>query len=82
MKIYTDILVRDVPENTGLILKSKAKKSNLSRNEYIVNLLNTHVMIDEIEQVKNSYEEILKHTLVALKENTEVMQQIIEMIEG
>ncbi|CEN25481.1 Uncharacterised protein [[Clostridium] sordellii] len=82
MKIYTDILVRDVPENTDLILKSKAKKSNLSRNEYIVNLLNTHVMIDEIEQVKNSYEEILKHTLVALKENTEVMQQIIEMIEG
>lgn len=82
MKIYTDILVRDVPKNTDLILKSKAKKSNLSRNEYIVNLLNTHVMIDEIEQVKNSYEEILKHTLVALKENTEVMQQIIEMIEG
>ncbi|MEW8963294.1 hypothetical protein [Paraclostridium dentum] len=82
MKIYTDILVRDVPENTDLILKSKAKKSNLSRNEYIVNLLNTHVMIDEIEQVKNSYEEILKHTLVALKENTEVMKQIIEMIEG
>ncbi|MEG0235873.1 MAG: antitoxin [Bacilli bacterium] len=82
MKICTDILVRDVPENTDLILKSKAKKSNLSRNEYIVNLLNTHVMIDEIEQVKNSYEEILKHTLVALNKNTEVMQQIIETIEG
>ncbi|WP_290063364.1 hypothetical protein [Paraclostridium bifermentans] len=78
----TDILVRGVPENTDLILKSKAKKANLSRNEYLVNLLNTHVMIDEIEQVKNNYEEILKHTLVVLKENTEVMQQFIKMIEG
>lgn len=78
----TDILVRGVPENTDSILKSKAKKSNLSRNDYLVNLLNTHVMIDEIEQIKNSYEEILKHTLIALKENTEVMKQIIEMIEG
>lgn len=78
----TDILVRGVPENTDLILKSKAKKANLSRNEYLVNLLNTHIMIDEIEQVKNNYEEILKHTLVVLKENTEVMQQFIKMIEG
>ncbi|SCJ53526.1 Uncharacterised protein [uncultured Clostridium sp.] len=82
MKNVTDILVRDVPKNTDLILKSKAKKSGLSRNEYLVNLLNTHVLIDEIEEIKNNYNEVLKHTLVALKENTEVMQQLIKMIEG
>lgn len=82
MKTYTDILVRDVPTSTDLTLKSKAKKSKLSRNEYIVNLLNTHVMIDEIEQIKNSYEELLKHTIVALNKNTEIMQQLIKMIEG
>lgn len=82
MKNVTDILVRDIPKNTDLILKSKAKKSGLSRNEYLVNLLNTHVLIDEIEEIKNNYNEVLKHTLVALKENTEVMQQLIKMIEG
>lgn len=82
MKDNIDILVRDIPKNTDVILKSKAKKSNLSRNEYIVNLLNTHILIDEIEEVKNSYEELLKHTITALNKNTDVMDQLIELIEG
>lgn len=82
MEDITDILVRGVPSNTDLVLKSKAKKSNLSRNEYIVNLLNTHVLVDEIEEIKNSYEELLKHTIIALNNNTEIMQKVIETIEG
>ena len=66
MKNVTDILVRDVPKNTDLILKSKAKKSGLSRNEYLVNLLNTHVLIDEIEEIKNNYNEVLKLMVILL----------------
>ncbi|MGL5652162.1 hypothetical protein [Paraclostridium bifermentans] len=82
MKKTMTLTVNDFPVDINNILINKAKKAKLSKNEYLTNLLRTHTMSDEINEVKNSYEELLKHTLVILKDNTEVMKQIIEMIEG
>ncbi|MGL4729969.1 MAG: hypothetical protein ACRCW0_00100 [Clostridium sp.] len=82
MKKTMTLTVNDFPVDINNILIHKAKKAKLSKNEYLTNLLRTHTMSDEINEVKNSYEELLKHTLVILKDNTEVMKQIIEMIEG
>ncbi|WP_195336990.1 hypothetical protein [Paraclostridium bifermentans] len=82
MKKTMTLTVNDFPVYINEILIQKAKNSKVSKNEYLTNLLRTHTLSDEINEVKNSYEELLKHTLVALNNNTEVMQQIIEMIEG
>ena len=82
MKKTMTLTVNDFPVDINNILIHKAKKAKLSKNEYLTKLLRTHTMSDEINEVKNSYEELLKHTLVILKDNTEVMKQIIEMIEG
>lgn len=82
MKKTMTLTVNDFPVDINNILIHKAKKAKLSKNEYLTNLLRTHTMSDEINEIKNSYEELLKHTLVILKDNTEVMKQIIEMIEG
>jgi hypothetical protein len=82
MKKTMTLTVNDFPIDINNILINKAKKAKISKNEYLTNLLRTHTMSDEINEVKNSYEELLKHTLVILKDNTEVMKQIIEMIEG
>lgn len=77
-----DLTIHNLPEDTNLKLKEKAKKANLSKNAYILKLLETHVLSEEVEGVKMNYEEILNSTLAIIEDNTMVMQKFIEINEG
>lgn len=77
-----DLTIHYLPEDINLKLKEKAKKANLSKNAYILKLLETHVLSEEVEGVKMNYEEILHSTLAIIEDNTKVMQKFIEINEG
>lgn len=82
MKKTMTLTVKNFPVDINSVLQQKSDNANLSKNEYLTNLLKTHALSDEIGAIKNSYEELLKHALVTIDKNTQVMTEIIEMIEG
>ncbi|MCE4051670.1 hypothetical protein [Bacillus sp. Au-Bac7] len=77
-----ELTIHYLPEDVNLKLKEKAKKAKLSKNAYILKLLETHVLVDEVEGLKKTYEEILHSSLAIIEENTKVMEKFIEINEG
>lgn len=82
MKKTMTLTVNDFPVYINDILIQKAKKSKISKNEYLTNLLKTHSLADEINEIKNSYEEIVKLALANIEKNTKVMEELVQIIEG
>ncbi|EQK39953.1 hypothetical protein C672_3560 [[Clostridium] bifermentans ATCC 638] len=82
MDTLVNLTIKNIPIETNFILSEKAKKHNMSKNSYLIKLLNTHAMSEEVEGLKSDYEELVKQAFVIIQKNTEVMQHIIETIEG
>lgn len=79
----SNIVIRNIPAKTIAGLDDFAKQNNLSREEYIRQLLDHHVMYAEVEGLHKSYEllvqEVAHDMITALNENTRVLDQFIEM---
>ncbi|EOU09452.1 FitA-like ribbon-helix-helix domain-containing protein [Enterococcus pallens] len=79
----SSILIRNVPAKTVAALDELAKQNAQSREEYIRRLLEHHVMYSEVEGLNKKYEilvqEISQNMILALNENTKVLNEFIEL---
>ncbi|EQK41139.1 hypothetical protein C671_2785 [[Clostridium] bifermentans ATCC 19299] len=82
MDTLVNLTIKNIPIETNFILSEKAKKHNMSKNSYLIKLLNTHAMSEEVEGLKTNYEELIKQTFIVIKKNTEVMEELLQIIEG
>ncbi|MFP3470890.1 hypothetical protein R0J90_12690, partial [Micrococcus sp. SIMBA_144] len=72
--ICMDIIIRNIGPSIVKDIDEKAKKSKLSRQQYLKNLLENHVLIREI----NSREMEFKNTL---EKNTEILYMVGKQLE-
>lgn len=81
MKRTVDITVKKIPTSTNNLLSEKAFKAGLSKNEYIINLLNNHVVSAEVEGIKRQYEDVIHHLRIVIEDNTRAMNEFIRINE-
>lgn len=81
LKRTVDITVKKIPNSTNNLLSEKAFKAGLSKNEYIINLLNTHVVSAEVEGIKRQYEDVIQLLKIVIEDNTRAMNEFIRINE-
>ena len=81
-----EIKIRQVPAKTIAGIDELAKKNSQSREAYIRDLLNHHVMYIEVEgldnQYKNLVQQISKDMLLTIQENTKVLNTFVRLNGG
>ncbi|MCA1028842.1 hypothetical protein [Cytobacillus kochii] len=73
-----DITVKGLSSSTNNKLTEKAKKAGCSKNKYIITLLEKHVVSEEVEGVREDYEELVKSMLQVVEKNTVVMKELVK----
>lgn len=79
--IKNQMVIRQLNDNTIAILSKLAKKKNISREEYVRQLLESHVQSDVVNFEVNRYEELVKSNLEIIRINTELMGQVRELLD-
>lgn len=79
--IKNQMLIRQLNDNTIAMLSKLAKKKNISREEYVRQLLESHVQSDVVNFEVNRYEELVKSNLEIIRINTELMGQVRELLD-
>lgn len=78
-----EIKVRKIPSKTIAGLDDLARQNSQSREEYIRQLLEHHVMYSEVEGLNKKYEilvqEVSQNMIIALDENTRVLDEFIAL---
>ncbi|MES5398131.1 hypothetical protein ABU952_18715 [Bacillus amyloliquefaciens] len=77
-----DINIKSLSKNTCDLLTDKARKAGLSQQEYIRQLLDKHVVADEVEGVRSELGEVIKSVTFALEQNTKALNEFIRVNEG
>lgn len=79
----SDIVVRNIPAKTVASLDELAAKSVLSREEYIRQLLDHHVMYIEVEGLNKKYENLVesvtRDVLASLNYNSKIINKFLEL---
>lgn len=79
----TDILIRDLPAKTVASLDELASKSSKSREAYVRELLNHHVMYIEVEGLNKKYENLVEQVsrdmLATITYNSKVIDKFLEL---
>ncbi|MED1738132.1 hypothetical protein P4U97_01105 [Bacillus swezeyi] len=76
-----DITIKGLSKYTKTRLADKAKNAGLSEQKYLRNLLDKHVIADEVEGVQSNYEELCKSVSAVVEKNTEVLHEFIRVNE-
>jgi predicted house-cleaning noncanonical NTP pyrophosphatase (MazG superfamily) len=76
-----DLKIRGVEPDIVFRLGSLAKQKNISREEYMRQLLESHVQSDVVNFEVNRYEELVKSNLEIIRINTELMGQVRELLD-
>ncbi|WP_288394283.1 FitA-like ribbon-helix-helix domain-containing protein [uncultured Vagococcus sp.] len=79
--IKNQMVIRQLNDNTIAMLSKLAKKKNISREEYVRQLLESHVQSDVVNFEVNRYEELVKSNLEIIRINTELMGQVRELLD-
>lgn len=78
-----EIKVRKIPSKTIAGLDDLSRQNSQSREEYIRQLLEHHVMYSEVEGLNKKYEilvqEVSQNMIIALDENTRVLDEFIAL---
>ncbi len=76
-----DLKIRGVEPDIVFRLGSLAKQKNISREEYMRQLLESHVQSDVVNFEVNRYEELVKSNLEIIRINTELMGKVRELLD-
>lgn len=75
------LTIKDISTSTNQKLTDKAKAAGVSKNKYLLKLLDTHVIAEEVEGIRTDYEELVKSCLQVIQHNTKVINEFIRMNE-
>lgn len=72
-------IIRNLPKQTIVSLDELARRNSESRESYVRDLLNHHVMFAEVEGIHYKYENLVKEishdVILALNMNTEALNE-------
>ena len=74
------VSLRDIDEKTLLVIDNRAHKKNISRNKYIVQVLDEHAMSVEQEEAENRFSaslEIVLRNVSSLDRKVENIEEIL-----
>lgn len=78
-----DLKIRNLPAKTIVSLDELAKQHSQSREAYLRDLLNHHVMYHEVEGLHLKYENLVqsmsKDWITALERNTQALKEFKEL---
>ena len=70
-----NIVIRNIPEDIFLRLSEKAKKQNISREQYIRELLTSFATSELEEMLHNKYDTIIQQLFEMLQEQNEIIER-------
>ena len=77
-----EFMVRKLPSDTLARLDDFASKANVSREQYVRELLITHAVTKEVAHQQKNYEELVLLSLNIIEKNTTAMKEMEELIYG
>ncbi|MGG3881421.1 hypothetical protein [Bacillus smithii] len=76
-----DIKIRKLNPAVVRHIDELAKEKNLSRNEYLRRYISNLSVVKEMKEQQQKYEELQNKTLQVIQKNTEVMNEMIQLIK-
>lgn len=76
-----EIKIRNIRSNVLLEIDARASKKKLSREEYLRQLLETHVMSDVVAYEVNRYSELVEKVLLVTEKNSRLYQEILPILD-
>lgn len=76
-----DIIIRNVDPTIVKAIDNKAKKIELSRQQYLLNQLNRIATIEAFAEERREYSTLVKNMGIIIQQNTESLQQIIDILQ-
>ena len=76
-----DIIIRNVDPTIVKAIDNKAKKIELSRQQYLLNQLNRIATIEAYAEERREYSTLVKNMGIIIQQNTESLQQIIDILQ-
>lgn len=76
-----DIIIRNVDPTIVKAIDNKAKKIELSRQQYLLNQLNRIATIEAFAEERREYSTLVKNMGIIIQQNTESLQQIIYILQ-
>lgn len=59
-----------------------AKKQGISRNVFLVNLINNYAALEEFKAYEERYKESLKRCLSVIQSNSDLLKKVSTLLEG
>jgi hypothetical protein len=75
-EILMDIMIRNIRENSVQKLDKIAKQKGMSRQQFLQGCIETLAEVESIEESESRYKDLINQTIVIMKENTKVLNQI------
>lgn len=77
-----DLSVRNIPAQALKGIDERACKKNISRSEYVRQLICTHTIQDELKNTKEKYDEMVQRLILALEQNTITLEKVNYLLEN
>ncbi len=77
-----DVLIRGIDQDVVRRLEEQARKQNITRNRYICRQLSLIARYPELKEQEENYGKLLKMTVSALKDNQNMMGELLNTLEG
>ncbi len=76
-----EILIRGIDPAAVKKIDERAKKQGVSRNVYLVNLINNYAALEEFKSFEQRYQDVLDQTLNVIQRNSEILKQAVTIME-
>lgn len=69
-------MIRNIPKQTLAALDDKANHANVSREEYVRQLLITHGESANLQSLSRNYDSLVRECLLVIQGNTDMMSEL------
>lgn len=76
-----DIIVRGIDPYSIKKINEYSKKKNISRQQFLKNLIENWAIIDDIKTSDERYEQLCSILQVVIEQNTKVYEKVLEKID-
>ena len=78
----TELHIRGISPEALQMIDAKAKEKQLSRNLFVVGLLENYTALQLFSEYESRYDRLLKKTLAVVELNTKVLNEVLEITKG
>ncbi len=76
-----EILIRGIDPAAVKKIDERAKKQGVSRNVYLVNLINNYAALEEFKSFEQRYQDVLDQTLNVVQRNSNCLEKVFTLMK-